>query len=100
MYPAHPDDEDTSAYVASLLFSREDTVREDPAMHALTLRIPVALAAHLIALAKNSDVSRNEMGRLLLQSGIDAVYAKLPLAMRHAFEQEASEIYQDMIEKG
>ena len=98
--PSGPDDEDTSAYVAGLLISHEDTVRDEPPMHALSLRIPLALAAHLIALAKNSQVSRNEMGRLLLQSGVDAVYGKLFSEMRHDLEQEACEIYQDMIEKG
>jgi hypothetical protein len=90
-------DEDISGFVADLLSGKEDISRPELPLHAMSLRIPLELAAYVIVMAESGDKSRNEMARLLMQAGVDSVLSRLPQEVAVDTRQAAFERYKEMI---
>lgn len=90
-------DEDVSGYIADLLSGADEVPQAHIPLHIMSVRIPMDLAAHLIVMAESGDKSRNEMARLLLQAGVDAVLSRLPPEIAFDMREAARERYQEMI---
>ena len=75
----------SAASRAASLFSRADPPEEDdiPGVFAMSIRVPVRMAATVTAMAEHAGLSRNAMVELILQAGIDAVYAATPTEIQH-----------------
>lgn len=75
----HPDDDDLGAYVAGLLADDQD---EPSGTFSMSLRLPVSLAAAVMVMAEQAGKSRNEMARLIIQTGFDDIVSRLPHPIR------------------
>jgi hypothetical protein len=93
MYPSS----DITDQISNMLISSSEELQEHQALHALSLRIPLELAANLIAMAEQAGVSRNEMARLLMQAGVQAVLARLPPQTAAEICESAADRYESMI---
>lgn len=94
-------DEDVSGYIANLLTGEDMSNEVDqPRIHTMTLRLPMEMASYLIVMAQNADRSRVEMGRLLVQAGIDSVLSRLPPEVAIDTREAAHERFLEMISEG
>jgi hypothetical protein len=89
----------SAATRAASLFSRSDPTPDEelPGVHAMTLRLPLRMAATVIAMADGAGLSRNEMAQLVIQAGIDAIYAATPEPLREDLESSVSEVLETLI---
>lgn len=85
----HPDDDDLGAYVAGLLVDEQD---DGPTgTYAMSLRLPVSLAAAVMVMAEQAGKSRNEMARLIIQTGFDDIVSRLPHPIRDDLHESITE---------
>jgi hypothetical protein len=59
-------------------FIRPEPSGPAPVIKGISLRIPADLLAYVDSMAEHADLSRNAMGTLLLQWGIDHALLNLP----------------------
>lgn len=89
----------SAATRAASLFCRSDPeeIDELQGVHPMTLRLPVRMAATVIAMAEEAGLSRNEMAQLVIQAGIDSIFAATPAPLRDNINQGASGVIETLI---
>jgi predicted DNA-binding protein len=88
---------DPAEIVASLL-GREPDEEPDLGVYAMTLRLPVSVAAQLMALAEQTGRSRNEMASYVIRAGFNAVSSLLEAEALHNWNERTQEVIESFVE--
>ena len=87
-----PEDNSAAARAAGLFSVGSDPEDYDvPGTYAMTFRLPLKLAAYVAVMADHADISRNEMAKLILQAGVQAILSRTPDGIRAEIEGALSE---------
>lgn len=81
------EDNSAAARAAGLFCLGSDPDEYDvPGTFAMTFRLPLKLAAYVAVMADHADISRNEMAKLIIQSGVEEIISRTPDAIRAEIE--------------